>query len=413
MFLHSLHNTTTLHHSSYRWDDDRRHLDNTTFSLCFPNVSYSRGRTVHHLTRVCRGTLPFKNYGHAPWNLGYRGGVSIRPLQKSSRIMTGLRNLVTGTYLLMLMLLLMSHTTAGSCTLLGTRRHANVPNKRYVTALQLSSGRQEGQEGQGGRKEGKGREGREARGAWWDWGKPSSSSSSWKHPPHLHIKMVNVTRVWSPAGSLLYLAPPHRLPRHPVSLSVSCTQFQHVCSAMMSTLADVTCMQSGCAWPPSPPTFSFSPVIRTSGAQGSSSAREEKPLNGRANFSCSRARFWILCSSLLFRLIETGHVEERELSLVDPTCIKTWLPVGFVAESISYDLDDTKGHFTHERESRDREIVRAHKCLKAVPRHLRNRVVWSRILECSVKSYLTRPSTKCYSDEFLCMRVLTHDKVEY
>ena len=50
------------------------------------------------------------------------------------------------------------------------------------------------------------------------------------------------------------------------------------------------------------------------------------------------------------------------------------------------------------------------KCPKAVPRHLQHHVVWSRTLECSVKSYVTGPSTKCYFYEFLFMRVLTHDK---
>ena len=31
---------------------------------------------------------------------------------------------------------------------------------------------------------------------------------------------------------------------------------------------------------------------------------------------------------------------------------------------------------------------------------------------CSVKSYVTGPSTKGYFKEILCMRVLTHDKIE-
>ena len=36
-------------------------------------------------------------------------------------------------------------------------------------------------------------------------------------------------------------------------------------------------------------------------------------------------------------------------------------------------------------------------------------VVWSRILKYNVKSYATRPSTQCYFNEFIFMRVLTHD----
>jgi hypothetical protein len=48
--------------------------------------------------------------------------------------------------------------------------------------------------------------------------------------------------------------------------------------------------------------------------------------------------------------------------------------------------------------------------LIAIPTHLQNHVVWSRILECSVKPYVTGPSTKCYVNKFLFMPVLTHDK---
>ena len=34
------------------------------------------------------------------------------------------------------------------------------------------------------------------------------------------------------------------------------------------------------------------------------------------------------------------------------------------------------------------------------------------VVKCSVKSYVTRPSNKCYFDEFLFTRVFTHDKIE-
>ena len=51
-------------------------------------------------------------------------------------------------------------------------------------------------------------------------------------------------------------------------------------------------------------------------------------------------------------------------------------------------------------------------CLEAVPTHLQNHVVWSRSLKCSVKPYVTGPSTKCFFNEFLFMRVLVHDKIE-
>ena len=49
---------------------------------------------------------------------------------------------------------------------------------------------------------------------------------------------------------------------------------------------------------------------------------------------------------------------------------------------------------------------------KAVPRHFQNRVAWSRILMCIVKSYVTGPPTKCWFNEFLFMWVLTHYKIE-
>jgi hypothetical protein len=53
------------------------------------------------------------------------------------------------------------------------------------------------------------------------------------------------------------------------------------------------------------------------------------------------------------------------------------------------------------------------KCLKAVPTHLQKYVVWSQAIKCSVKSYVTGPSTKCYFSIFLFMRVLTHDRIEW
>ena len=48
---------------------------------------------------------------------------------------------------------------------------------------------------------------------------------------------------------------------------------------------------------------------------------------------------------------------------------------------------------------------------RAVPRHLQNHVVCSQTLKCIVKSYVTGPSTKCYSNEFLFVRLLTHDTI--
>ena len=49
-----------------------------------------------------------------------------------------------------------------------------------------------------------------------------------------------------------------------------------------------------------------------------------------------------------------------------------------------------KGHFTHEPRAVTMKLWDPKReCPKAVPTHLQNYVVWSRTLECSVKSYVT------------------------
>ena len=68
----------------------------------------------------------------------------------------------------------------------------------------------------------------------------------------------------------------------------------------------------------------------------------------------------------------------------------------------------TKGHFTHKPRAVIMKLWEPRrKCPRVVPRDLQNNVVWSRALKCSVKSYVTGPSTKCYFNVFLFMRVLT------
>ena len=67
----------------------------------------------------------------------------------------------------------------------------------------------------------------------------------------------------------------------------------------------------------------------------------------------------------------------------------------------TFSVGDIEGHFTHKPRAvtlKSREPKR--KCPKAIPRHLQNHVVWSRIHKCSVKPYVTKPSTKCYFNEF-------------
>ena len=69
----------------------------------------------------------------------------------------------------------------------------------------------------------------------------------------------------------------------------------------------------------------------------------------------------------------------------------------------------TKGHFTHEPRVVTMNFVRAQKKVsKGRPNTPPSCVVWSRIPKCSVKSYVTRPSTKCYFNKFLFMRILAH-----
>ena len=64
-----------------------------------------------------------------------------------------------------------------------------------------------------------------------------------------------------------------------------------------------------------------------------------------------------------------------------------------------------KGHFTHEPRAVTMKLWEPkRKCPKAIPTHLQNHVLWSRTLECSVKSYVTGPSTKCHFKEILFMR---------
>jgi hypothetical protein len=52
------------------------------------------------------------------------------------------------------------------------------------------------------------------------------------------------------------------------------------------------------------------------------------------------------------------------------------------------------------------------KCPKAILTHLQNHVRWSRTLKCSVKPNVTRPSTKCYFNNFLFIRILTPNTLE-
>ena len=73
-----------------------------------------------------------------------------------------------------------------------------------------------------------------------------------------------------------------------------------------------------------------------------------------------------------------------------------------------------KGHFTYckSQEPWPRNCESPQESVRrlSVPTHLQTHVVWSRTLKCSVKSYVTGPSTKCWLNEFLFMRVLTRER---
>ena len=58
---------------------------------------------------------------------------------------------------------------------------------------------------------------------------------------------------------------------------------------------------------------------------------------------------------------------------------------------------ENQGHFTQEPRAMTKRLWEPKKkCPKAVPTHLQNHVMWSRTLKYSAKSYVTKPSTKCY-----------------
>ena len=78
--------------------------------------------------------------------------------------------------------------------------------------------------------------------------------------------------------------------------------------------------------------------------------------------------------------------------------------------SPTYDL---LGPLHTRAKSCDHEIVRAKRlCPKAVSTHLQNPCSVVTDPKCSVKSYVTGPSTNCYFIEFKFTHVLTHDKIE-
>src|ERR1700738_4469381 len=77
------------------------------------------------------------------------------------------------------------------------------------------------------------------------------------------------------------------------------------------------------------------------------------------------------------------------------------------------DLIWVLGQLHTRAKSRDFEIVRAQTNVSnGRPNTPPKRVVWSRTLKCSVKSYVIGPSTECYFNAFLFMQVLKYDRIE-
>ena len=116
-----------------------------------------------------------------------------------------------------------------------------------------------------------------------------------------------------------------------------------------------------------------------------------------------------------------GHSSQSDPRIKMGSSILSWSWINFKMNKNQFPCFSTfdtiiissKGHFTHEPRAVSMKLWRPkRKRPKAVPRHLQNHVVWSRTLECSVKSYVTWTSTKCYFNECLFMQTLTHDKME-
>ena len=108
-----------------------------------------------------------------------------------------------------------------------------------------------------------------------------------------------------------------------------------------------------------------------------------------------------------------GRIHPLRNLVEDPGLKNSQIP-GLGNHENPWSWKSIKGHFTHEPRAVTMKLWEPkRKCPMAIPTHLQNHVVWSHALKCSVKSYVSRPSTKCYFNERLFMWVLTHDKMEW
>ena len=91
--------------------------------------------------------------------------------------------------------------------------------------------------------------------------------------------------------------------------------------------------------------------------------------------------------------MEVAHEALTKLSKTCcPLLVNLWTRTELILKSVR-----VASKFTHEPIAVTMELWEPTiKCSNAVPTHLPNHLVWSRTLKCSVKPYVTGPSTNCY-----------------
>ena len=88
---------------------------------------------------------------------------------------------------------------------------------------------------------------------------------------------------------------------------------------------------------------------------------------------------WVIHDDLVVALMVFGLVTFAEIKLHSPSSI------------MRSAIHQAMGHFTHKPRALIMKLWELkRKCPKATPNHLQNHVVWPRIFECSVKSWVTR-----------------------
>ena len=133
-------------------------------------------------------------------------------------------------------------------------------------------------------------------------------------------------------------------------------------------------------------------------------ARYLKTMSTISNYMCIMSLCWMICNlhqkPCKVHALD-GHQKVSPLGSQDMfQAIKKYITMCLANR---YNRT-TKGHFTHPPSAVTTKLWEPkRKWVKVVPNHLQNHAVWSRILQCSVKSYVTGPSTKCYFHESLFM----------